>query len=160
MKLRALRAHIADYRPNDGSVVSGTMRNQPIFFIAVVAFAAICSLAEAKKIPAVIPTDAQSAIKEVRSAAQNTDFMKLRSLMQEDFLWSFGVGGDGNADQAIAEWRKDSRYMRELAQVLKSGCQLYDEKTVNCPGKGGMNFRATFSKSEDGWRMRAFVEGD
>lgn len=134
------------------------MRNQTAIFILALALASIFTLAEAKMKPTAPPADAQVVIKEVRSAAQNKDFKKLRGLMQEDFLWSFG--GDGSAEQAIAEWRKDRRYLRELANVLKSGCRLYDENTVNCPGKGGMNFRAIFSKRGEGWRMRAFVEGD
>lgn len=134
------------------------MRNQLALFIFAISLASILTIAEAKTQRATIPTDAQVVIKKVRSAAQSKDFEKLRGLMQEDFLWSFG--GDGSAEQAIAEWRKDDRYLRQLDYVLKSGCRLHDENTVNCPGKGGMNFRAIFSKSNEGWRMRAFVEGD
>ena len=138
------------------------MRNQPALFILALALASIFTLAEAKIETTAIPTDAQVIIKKVRSAAQNREFEKLRGLMEQGFLWNFGPDGSGDdsSERAIAEWRKDGRYLRELTNVLKSSCRLHDETTVNCPGKGGMNFRAIFSKTDEGWRMRAFVEGD
>ena len=77
--------------------------------------------------------------------------------MAEDFSWSFG--GDASADQAIAEWRKQPRYLRQLASVTKSRCS-YEGKYVDCPANPRTAFRAGFTKIDGRWKMAYFVEGD
>jgi hypothetical protein len=78
---------------------------------------------------------------------------------EDDFIWSFG--GDSDADQAIAEWKQDDKYLRALDRVLRNGCKpAQDNRQVECPGKGGTSFRAGFEKTPSGWRMSSFVEGD
>ena len=103
-----------------------------------------------------VPAAAKDVIAEVHIAASTSDYPKLRSLMTEEFSWSFG--GEASADQAIAEWRKQPRYLR-LAEVTKARCS-YQEKYVECPVNAGRSFRAGFTKTGDRWKMAYFVEGD
>jgi hypothetical protein len=104
-----------------------------------------------------VPDAAKVVIAEVHIAASTSNYAKLRSLMIEEFSWSFG--GDASADQAIAEWRKQPRYLRRLAEVTKARCS-YQEKYVECPVNAGRSFRAGFTKTGDRWKMAYFVEGD
>jgi hypothetical protein len=89
------------------------------------------------------------------------DFASLRRVMTDAFVWSFG--GDDGADNAIAEWRRDERYLAALTQVLRSPCRPGDYNgapAVECPGRGGHSFRAWFVETKAGWKLTAFVEGD
>ena len=105
-----------------------------------------------------LPIEAREIIAELEKAAQAKDFAKLRSLMVDEFTWSFG--GDVDANQAITAWRDDKRYLRELQATLKRGCRKIGQNKINCPGKGGFDFRAGLVKTNVGWRMEYFVEGD
>ncbi|MCI0405807.1 MAG: hypothetical protein L0209_07010 [candidate division Zixibacteria bacterium] len=105
-----------------------------------------------------LPKEAYETIAQLKKAAQGNDFAKLRSLMVDEFTWSFG--GDVDANQAINAWRKDKRYLAELQATLKSGCHKTERNKINCPSKGGFDFRAGLVKTKAGWRMEYFVEGD
>jgi hypothetical protein len=107
--------------------------------------------------PMSLPAGAREVIAQVQSAARTSDYPKLRSLMVDEFSWSFG--GDASADQAIAEWRKQPRYLRQLASVTKSRC-TYRKQYVECPANAGTSFRAGFTKIGGRWKMAYFVEGD
>jgi hypothetical protein len=79
--------------------------------------------------------------------------------MMQDFTWSFG--GDSSADQAIAEWKKDPNYMRQLGKITQAKCAYRKEdKYVECPARAGTSFRAGFKLSEGRWKMVYFVGGD
>jgi hypothetical protein len=104
-----------------------------------------------------VPAAAKDVIAQVHKAASTSNYPKLRSLMVEEFSWSFG--GDASADQAIAEWQKQPRYMRRLAEATKFRC-TYRDKEVECPANAGTSFRAGFTKIGDRWKMTYFVEGD
>jgi hypothetical protein len=104
-----------------------------------------------------VPAAAKDVIAQVHSAATTSNYAKLRALMIEEFSWSFG--GDASADQAIAEWRKQPRYLRRLAEITKSGC-VYRDKYVECPANARTSFRAGFTRIGDRWKMAYFVEGD
>lgn len=119
------------------------------FFIATFDAAPLCAEP--------VPVAAREVIAQVHSAANTSDYPKLRSLMIDEFSWSFG--GDASADQAIAEWRKRPRYMRYLAAVTKSKC-AYQDKYVECPANAGVAFRAGFAKIDGRWKLAYFVEGD
>lgn len=106
----------------------------------------------------VVPKDASNVIRATADSADKRKFPALRALMVDAFTWSFG--GDVNASQAIAEWQKEPRYLREMVRVLRKGCRLVKTDEVECPGRGGLNFRAGFIKTDKGWRMNYFVEGD
>ena len=105
-----------------------------------------------------LPQDARHVIAQLHEAAGAKDFSRLRSLMIDGFIWSFG--GDASADQAIDAWREDDRYLGELRATLESGCHLSGQDRVECPGKGGADFRAGLVKSQAGWRLEYLVEGD
>ena len=114
--------------------------------------------------PAALPVDAWKVIQQVDRAAAAQDWGQLRSLIADDFTYSFG--GDGSADQAIAAWKKSpAKYLTELQRVLTKAChrsdRYYDgQEHVYCLGKTDMGFRAGFTLAKDGWKMRYFVEGD
>jgi hypothetical protein len=104
-----------------------------------------------------VPAAAKDVIARVHSAANTSNYAKLRALMIEKFSWSFG--GDASADQAIAEWRKQPRHLRHLAEITTSRC-VYRDKYVECPANAGTSYRAGFTKIGDRWKMAYFVEGD
>lgn len=105
-----------------------------------------------------LPPDAQAVLKDVASAARAKDWNALRTSMVPEFTWSFG--DDPSADTALAEWKTDPRFLRELVRVLARGCRMKDPEHVECPGRGGMAPRAGFVKNADRWRLEYFVEGD
>jgi hypothetical protein len=120
--------------------------------LAMPGVAAVCAEGKA------IPKDAADVIRSTLDAADKKALSSLRALMVDAFTWSFG--GDEDANQAIAEWKKDPKYLREMVGVLKMGCHLESATQIECTGRGGMTFRAGFIKSGQGWRMNYFVEGD
>jgi hypothetical protein len=102
--------------------------------------------------------EASATIAELRCAAAARDLAKLRSLMTDEFIWSFG--GDASADQAIAAWRDDSRYLDRLRATLERGCHRSGHDELECPGAGGGDFRAGLVKVPAGWRLYYLVAGD
>jgi len=114
-----------------------------------------------KRSRAALPSGAAEIISKVAALAESRDFASLRKLMADDFVWSFG--DDDGADYAIQEWRRDERYLTALRRVLKMRCRPDDYRGtpgVECPGRGGLTFRAWFVESPAGWKFQAFVEGD
>jgi hypothetical protein len=110
---------------------------------------------------AVLPQEARDLISKVATLGVARDFQGIRETMTEEFVWSFG--GDDKADSAVDEWRRDKRYLPALKRVLKMPCRPADYNGVTgveCPGKGGISFRAWFVSTASGWRFTAFVEGD
>jgi hypothetical protein len=106
-----------------------------------------------------MPTEAQVVIRSVRTAAKTKDFAALRKLMVPEFTWSFG--GDGDADQAIAAWKRDPSAIRELYRVTGLRCAFNtDERNIQCPPNAGYRYRVGFTKTEQGWWMSYFVAGD
>lgn len=133
----------------------------PVAFVllTVVALASETRAPSRSKAPA-LPPEATAAIQRVTDAAKKGDLKALRAAMVQRFTWSFG--GDDDADQAIEEWSKEPRFLRELVRVLRMGCRPWRDTTdrVECPGRGDMSFRAGFLNTEDGWKLEHFVEGD
>jgi hypothetical protein len=105
-----------------------------------------------------LPQEARATIAQLRDAAAAKDFAKLRSLMTGEFTWSFG--GDADADQAIAAWRDDSSYLHGLRATLNQGCHRSAQDELECPGKGGGDFRAGLVRTPAGWRLQYLVAGD
>ena len=106
-----------------------------------------------------IPADAESVIQRVRKAAETEDLKTLRSLMVQDFVWSFG--GDRDADQALNEWKKESDVLSHMIRVLDKGCRSTGPRTIECPGAGKLSYRAGFTQRTTGqWLMEYFVAGD
>jgi ketosteroid isomerase-like protein len=105
-----------------------------------------------------IPPEAKALIRHVHSAASSKDFAALKSLMAKEFTWSFG--GDSDASQAIAEWRKDTKYLRTLSHVTSLRCAYISEEYIECPANASTEFRAGFKRMPEGWRMAYFVAGD
>jgi hypothetical protein len=108
-----------------------------------------------------IPAAVSDLISKTAAWSTTRDFTSLRQVMTDNFVWSFG--GDDGADNAIAEWRSEQRYLPALTKVLKSPCRQADyngTRGVECPGAGGDSFRAWFVETKAGWKFTAFVEGD
>nr|WP_294841172.1 hypothetical protein [uncultured Methylotenera sp.] len=105
-----------------------------------------------------VSKDALSVIYKVHVAAKNQDTATLKSLMVPEFIWSFG--GDGNAEQAIQEWKTNKAYFKHLYTVTGKKCTLKPDQSVECPQSAGLSYRAGFRKTQEGWRMIYFVRGD
>ena len=104
------------------------------------------------------PSGAKEIIARVNRAAKQQDYVALRADMAQEFTWSFG--GDSRAEQAIAEWQKQPRYMLELARITRARCAYRKDQYVECPASAGTSFRAGFKLIEGRWKMVYFVEGD
>lgn len=108
-----------------------------------------------------IPAAASDLISKTAAWSAARDFVSLRQVMTDNFVWSFG--GDDGADNALTEWKGDQRYLPALTKVLQLPCRAADYNGtpgVECPGRRGLSFRAWFVQSQSGWRFTAFVEGD
>ena len=105
-----------------------------------------------------IPAAAKIVIEQVHRAAVAKDFDSLRQHMVPEFSWSFG--GDASIEQAIAAWKKQPGYLRQLARVTKQKCTYRKDRYVECPVGAGTNFRAGFKATDGKWRMEYFLEGD
>ena len=132
------------------------MRNQTMQLVAsgMVAMLVVVSAVAA---PA-IPPEAKALIRQVHSSASAKDFAALKPLMAKEFTWSFG--GDSDSSQAIAAWRKDPQYLKDLSRVTGLRCAYTDEEYIECPANAGTAFRAGFKRLPEGWRMVYFVAGD
>lgn len=106
------------------------------------------------------PAGARQVISLVRSAALEGDLSALRSLMADDFTWSFGFGADNSPDQAIAAWRSSQEALAALGRMTADGCDPISEGVIQCPRNAGMSYRAGFAETRAGWRMVYFVAGD
>jgi len=123
--------------------------------------ASVGAYPKAKRPQAQIPPAASDLISKTAAWSAARDFASLRLVMTDNFVWSFG--GDDGADNAIAAWRSDQRYLSVLTQVLKRPCRPADYNGtpgVECPGRGELSFRAWFVQNQPGWKFTAFVEGD
>jgi hypothetical protein len=109
-------------------------------------------------VAAPVPPGAIETIARVNRAATRNDFAALRATMVQDFRWSFG--GDASADQAIAEWKKEPRYLRQLARITKGTCTRHSDGEVECPARAGTSSRAGFMLRDGQWTMTYFIEGD
>jgi len=103
------------------------------------------------------PLGALQVIGRVNRAAKQMDYAALRADMIQEFSWSFG--GDSSAEQAIAEWKKQPKYSRQLGNVTQATCARKD-KYVECPANAGTSFRAGFKPIEGRWKMVYFIGGD
>lgn len=121
----------------------------------VIALGAFASLASASD---PIPRELTSIVSKVHAAAAHRDYVTLRANMDAEFTWSFG--GDGDPEQALAEWQKDSRYLKNLVKVTRDKCGWIDGGVYQCPAKAGLAFRAGFKQVKGTWKMVYFVAGD
>ncbi len=96
-----------------------------------------------------VPIEAVKVIASVRSAASARNYADLRREMIQEFTWSFG--GDGNADQAIAEWKTKPNYLKELAKITSTKGGYRTPTVIQCPAKAGADFRAGFAITEGVW---------
>ena len=105
-----------------------------------------------------VPPELKRLISQIGDAAKRNDFAALRSAMVQEFVWSFG--GDGDADQAIAEWKIYPKYLHDLAAATRAKCGAEGHEYIQCPAKAGTRFRAGFRLVGGQWKMAYFVGGD
>ena len=109
-----------------------------------------------------IPAAASAAVDAVRTAVLSGDLDKVRPLMTNDFIWSFGSGG--SADIAIVQWKADETYASKLVQVFDAGCASSAKTAIVCPAEAVADDytgrRASFTLAKGKWMMSSFVEGD
>ena len=123
-----------------------------------VMFVALATSIPGRAAAEVPPSGALEVIARVNRAARQMDYVALRADMIQEFSWSFG--GDSSAEQAIAEWKKQPKYMRQLGKVTQAKCAYRKDKYVECPANAGTSFRAGFKLSEGQWKMVYFIGGD
>ena len=123
-----------------------------------VMFIALASLTSGRAAAESPPPGALEVIARVNLAARHMDYVALRADMIQEFRWSFG--GDASAEQAIAEWKKQFEYMRQLGRATQAKCAYRQDKYVECPAKAGTSFRAGFKLNEGQWKMVYFIGGD
>lgn len=105
-----------------------------------------------------IPNEAAVIISKVNAAAQASDFESIQRRMTTDFIWSFG--GDDTATQAIEAWKANPDRLKRLTEATNQPCVLLTYNTVECPNNAGLGNRAGFKRTNNGWRMFYFVQGD
>lgn len=123
--------------------------------VAATALGAVASFVSAS---GPVPSEAVEIVSKVHSAAARQDYVTLRSNMATEFTWSFG--GDADIEQALAEWKKDVKYLKGLAKATEAKCGWIDLGIYQCPAKAGLAFRAGFKQVEGRWKMVYFVAGD
>jgi hypothetical protein len=128
------------------------------YSLASVVFIALATSGSDRAAAEPPPSGALEVIARVNRAARQMDYVALRADMIKEFSWSFG--GDSSAEQAIAEWKKQPEYMRQLGRVTKMRCAYRKDKYVECPANAGTSFRAGFKMSEGQWKMVYFIGGD
>jgi hypothetical protein len=100
----------------------------------------------------------------VLTAARSRDHARLRTLMADQFTWSFG--GDASADAALAMWQADGSVLTKLVEVLEAGCRMdEDDGRATCPpayteADEYVGYRAGFARVGADWKMIFFVAGD
>lgn len=129
------------------------------FFAGVLAFSSAAGASNWRREHAP-PPEAALIIQQTLRAAQQRDYVRLRGLMLREFISGFVESGD--ADSAITTWKEQPTLLRELVRVLKKGCSISRKSAdrVDCDGRGGMDHRAGFALTQEGWRMSYFVAGD
>jgi hypothetical protein len=131
--------------------------------MSLVTLLAAVTIAAAEPAPAPapeasVPKDAARVLRDVSAAAKKRNLAALRKLMVSDFMYSPGT--DADADRAIDFWKREKRFLPELVKVLGNGCASKDATHVACQGEGNLAFRAGFRRTDQGWRMEYFVEGE
>ena len=106
-----------------------------------------------------IPSEAVTLIERIHSAASAKNYGYLKSVMANDFTWSFGAD-DNTSSGAIEAWRRNPTYLKRLEHVTSQQCARTPEDYVECPINAGTNYRAGFKRLQNGWRMVYFVAGD
>ena len=106
-----------------------------------------------------IPVGAKTVIEQVHRAAVAKDFDSIRQHMAPEFIWSFGPS-DASIEQAIAAWKRQPGYLRQLARITKQKCTYGKDRYVECPIGVGTNFRAGFKATDGKWTIEYFVAGD
>jgi len=125
-------------------------------FSAIASLVGICAIAHANQ---PIPPEAIMLIEQVHSAAYAKNYTFLKSVMTNDFTWSFGADKN-TSSRAIEAWRVDPTYLKRLEQATGQQCARTPEDYIECPKNAGMDYRAGFKRLPDGWRMVYFVAGD
>ncbi len=106
-----------------------------------------------------LPKGAAQVVDEVSSAATSHSYEVLRAAMSDDFTWS--LGGNPSADQALVMWQADSTALTALAAALEAGCARANPTTVACPvaavSDSYTGDRVRFELVDDVWKMRSFL---
>ena len=113
-----------------------------------------------------LPPKAVEAVVTILGAAKERDYKTLEKAMNPAFTWS--LGADPNASQALMMWQADSSILDRLIEVLEAGCALETSGDIAvCPSAVATaqsayeGYRARFAKNADGtWSMTSFVGGN
>lgn len=130
----------------------------PKLILKTVAFTAAGVFVSAASARGAIPGELVATVTKVHSAAERGDYTMLRASMIKAFTWSFG--GDGDIEQALSEWKRDSKYLKALTKATRGNCGWIERGVLQCPVDAGLAYRAGFKQVEGSWKMVYFVEGD
>lgn len=122
------------------------------------AFTALVGFVSSASASDTIPVELLTAVSRVHSAAAHSDYTTLRASMSTKFTWSFG--GDADREQAVAEWKKEPKYLTALAKVTRAKCGWIKRGVLQCPATAGLAYRAGFEQVDGSWKLVYFVSGD
>jgi hypothetical protein len=116
-----------------------------------------------------LPPQAQQIVAAVRAAAQARDLSRLRGLMADFFIHSFG--DEYTREAAMRSWKEAPQPLGDLVKILDRGCVLErachrvedgqplpNGSCLTCGRTGKL--AAGFEDAGDGWRFVYFVGGD
>lgn len=108
-----------------------------------------------------VPPDAAKRLAALKDAVGHRDYAMLRAQVFDDVAWS--LGGDPNADTAMAMWQADTEALDAMAKAIVAGCAASGDKKIVCPMvekqvKGGWLLTLELRGTE--WKVSSFIKGE
>jgi hypothetical protein len=126
----------------------------------VLAATPYCLAAKSVPYDFTVPPDGLVVLDRLVVAAESADWAALRSMMADEFKYSFGADRD-SPDDAIEDWKKDPQVLKELVRVIGMGCKHTPDAYIHCSGEGGTNYRGALKRDSNGaWKLVWFIAGD
>ncbi|HEU0034125.1 MAG TPA: hypothetical protein VFQ53_26035 [Kofleriaceae bacterium] len=106
-----------------------------------------------------VPPAAAKRLAELKDAVVLRNYGTLRAQLWDDLEWS--LGGDPNADTALAMWQADPESLDAMARLITGGC-AGDAKRVTCPPgeRQPGKWQLVLELRGDQWKVASFVKGE
>ncbi len=107
-----------------------------------------------------LPEAATKRLAHIRDSCLRREFGALRADLAEDVV--FAVGGDGNADTALAMWQADPDTLDQMAKTINPGCGLDGDTKITCP-KGVVRlgtYQLVLELRGTEWKLASFVKAE
>jgi hypothetical protein len=107
-----------------------------------------------------VAPEAAKRLAELRDAVIRRDYSTLRAQMSDDVKWS--LGGEGNADTAMAMWQADPEPLDAMAKTIQGGACAGTDKRVSCPGgdPAPAQWQLVIELRGDQWKLVSFVKAE